>query len=121
MSAAWPICFSLGVSTTKGTAGGGGVGHQLGEGGLADGALADVLVPVPGGAAQILRVVGVDQPQPVRADRGHQRVQGRRHAALGRQVVTGRPGVAGVEADPEHGVPVHRLEVGPELLHPGGQ
>ena len=56
------------------------------------------------------------------ADRRHQRVQGRRHAARRGQVVPGRPGVAGVEADAQPRVAVDRGQVrrrGPRPATPG--
>ena len=55
-------------------------------------------------------------------DRRHQGVQGRRHPARGGQVVPGRPGVAGVEADAQPRVVLDRRQVrarGPAPSTPG--
>ena len=91
------------------------------NGGDADRARADRRVPVAGRAAGVQRVVGVHQAEPAGADGGDQRVEGRGHPARHGEVVPGRPGVAGVEADAEPRVAVQRGEVGPEVLDRGGQ
>ena len=81
-----------------------------------------VLVPVPGRAARVLRVVGVDQPQPVRPDRGDQRVEGRRHAARarpGRARPPRRGRCRSRRRAPGARPPPSRY--GPEVLDPRGQ
>ena len=121
MSAAWPTALAGGLHDHR-YAGGRRVREQLGEGGLADAALADVLVPVAGRAARVLRVVGVDQPQPVRADRGRPARPGSpscRPARPGR----GRPPRRGRcrSRRPSHGWPSTASRYGPRSSTRDGQ
>ena len=95
--------------------------QQLAERRDPDRARADRRVPVALGAARVQRVVGVHQPEPAGPDRRLQRVERRRHPARRREVVPGRPRMAGVEADADHRVVLQRGEVGAEVLDRGRQ
>src|SRR3954468_15709012 len=97
------------------------VPEQLGERVDADQTATDVGVPVSAGAERVLRVVGMDQAEPPTTDGPDERVERRAHATRLGQVVNGRPGVGGVEADTEPWVVLERLEQWREIVDGGGE
>src|SRR3954471_5424488 len=95
--------------------------EQLGERIDADETAADVGVPVAPRAEWVLRVVGVDQAEAPATDRPDERVERRAHASRFREVMAGRPRVAGVEADSEPGVVLERVEQCREIVDRRGE
>ena len=87
-----------------------GVREQLGEGRLADQPGTDVRVPVAVRTALIPRIIGVYQLKPV-PDRLDEGVEHLAHATGLRDIVSGGPGVARVEADPQPRMPSGGVEV----------
>ncbi len=92
-----------------------GVGEQFAERGQTDLPNPDVLVPVPAGAECLLRVVGVDRPQPASPERSHQLVQRGGHPPWSRQVMSCGEVMAGVQTDTERWMVGERREVIPEI------
>ena len=108
MSAAWRAA-SPGVSSTKVHPATSGRRHEGAPARDADRTVADVLVAVATLAASELRVVRVDEPDPLEEGVGRELREELGHA-LGRvEAVAGREQVAGVEAEP-HALAVRLLE-----------
>ena len=96
----------------------GGMGHYASETGFADIALANVVVAVDAGAAELFGVVGVDGGQVFRADGGVELVNHSGDAGGSGQVVAGGEAVLGVQANPQAGA-IHRLQQLPQFLEAG--
>ena len=93
-----------------GYAGRGRVREQLGERVRAERARADRLVPVAGRPAAVLRVVGVHQPQPVRAHGVDQGVQRGGGTARARQVVPGSLRVIAAVGDDRNALVMYEVD-----------